>query len=259
MPHRLSNVDFGKTADDYATHRAGFPDSFYTWLERYGVQPAGKQLVDLGTGTGTLARGFAKRGAHVIGIDPSAQMLDQARDLAARESQTIEFNLASAEQTGLADQSVDIVCAGQCWHWFNRARAAAECRRILKPNGSIVIGHFDWIPSPGNVVAATEELIRKHNPQWNMHGGTGVHSKWFADLTAAGFADLLSHSHDEFTTYSHAAWRGRIRASAGIGASLSAEAIKRFDEEHAQMLAASFPGEPLQTHHRVFFLIARAP
>jgi SAM-dependent methyltransferase len=249
-------VDFGKTATDYATFRAGFPPSFYLWLERYGVPISGKQVVDLGTGTGTLARGFAQRGARVIGIDPSVPLLDQAGKLATIENLKIDFIEGTAEKTSLDDRSVDIVCAGQCWHWFDRPRTALECRRILKSNGVVVVAHFDWIPLPGNVVEATETLIRAHNPNWKMHGGNGVHGRWFADLSAAGFVDLLSHSHDELVPYSHEAWRGRIRASAGIAASLSPEAVAKFDEEHARILREKFPEEPLQTHHRVFFLIA---
>src|SRR5215831_13742799 len=179
-------IDFGKTAKDYASHRAGFPPSFYEWLERYGVGATGKRVVDLGTGTGTLARGFAQRGSSVVGIDPSSRLLEQARLLAGRENLEIEFVSGTAETTGIADRSVDLVCAGQCWHWFDRSRAAAECRRIPKPGGYAVIAHFDWIPLPGNVVAATESLIRSHNPNWLFHSGNGVYGKWFGDLSGAG-------------------------------------------------------------------------
>jgi SAM-dependent methyltransferase len=252
------DIDFGKTAEDYATYRAGFPDSFYAAVEREGVQPRGAALVDLGTGTGTLARGFAKRGARVIGIDPAEPLLAQARLLAEREKLIAEFRAGRAEETGLADDSADIVCAGQCWHWFDRPRAAREVLRLLRPGGTLLIAHFDWIPLSGNVVDATEALIREHNPEWKMSGGHGLYGKWFADLSNAGFTDLRSHSHDEFVPYSHEAWRGRIRASAGISASLSPEAVERFDRAHAKLLAERFPQEPLMTHHRVFFLLARA-
>src|SRR5215468_8180096 len=71
--------DFGATAADYATHRAGFPDSFFARLAALGIGVGGQQLVDVGTGTGTLARGFARRGCRVIGIDPKEAMLAQAR------------------------------------------------------------------------------------------------------------------------------------------------------------------------------------
>jgi predicted RNA methylase len=56
-------VDFAKTAEDYRRHRAGFPGSFFDRLAAYGIGHVGQRVVDLGTGTGTLARGL--RGAAV--------------------------------------------------------------------------------------------------------------------------------------------------------------------------------------------------
>lgn len=77
-------LDFGLTASDYAKHRAGFPDSLFERLRAFGIGIAGQDVVDLGTGTGALARGFARRGCRVTGIDPSESMLAAARQLRPR-------------------------------------------------------------------------------------------------------------------------------------------------------------------------------
>jgi len=143
------NINFGLTADDYAKHRAGFPDDFFDRVYADGFVKAGASLLDLGTGTGTLARGFALRGCRVTGIDPSAQMLEQAKDLDKQVGVEVEYRVAKAEATRLPDASFDIVTAGQCWHWFDRPTAAQEVKRILKPGGTIIIAHFDWLRSRG--------------------------------------------------------------------------------------------------------------
>ena len=252
-------IDFGKTADDYATHRAGFPDSFFDRLLTDGLVTDGKALVDLGTGTGTLARGFAHRGAHVIGIDPSVEMLAAARQTAQAENLTVQFQEGSAEDTGLSNDSAEIVTAGQCWHWFDRPAAAAEIARILRPGGTLVIGYFDWIPLPGNVLAATETLIEKYNPNWRGGGGRGLYPRWLTDLGQAGYRNIRTWSYDEWPSYSHAAWCGRVRASAGIAASLAPDAVAAFDAEHAAMLGRDFPDDPFSVHHRVFCVLATPP
>lgn len=253
------NIDFGRTADDYRRYRAGFPDSLFTRLAVHGVGIAGQRLLDIGTGTGTLARGFAKRGCAVTGLDPSTQLTAQARELDREANVSIDYITARAEDSGLLTASFDVISAGQCWHWFDRPRAAAECFRLLKPGGVVLCTNFDWLPWPGTVVAATERLILEHNAEWRGHSGHGIHYKAFADLSGAGFDALQSFSYDEAVPYSHAAWRGRIRASAGIAASLSPEAVARFDAAHAAMLAERFPHDPLLTPHRVFALIGRKP
>ena len=251
--------NFGATADDYARYRAGFPDSLFDRLARFDIGEAGQSVVDLGTGTGALARGFARRGCRVVGIDPAKPLLQQARLVDAAEGIRIDYRVAHAEDTGLPSQSVDVVSAGQCWHWFDRVRATAEVARILQPEGRLVIAHFDWIPLTGNVVQATEALIASHNPAWTWGGGLGVHPQWLRDLGEAGFRTLESFSYDVTASYTHEAWRGRIRASAGVSASLSPDQVQAFDEALAQLLAAQYPSPMLQVPHRVFAVIARGP
>jgi SAM-dependent methyltransferase len=253
------DLDFGRTASDYAQHRAGFPESLFVRLAVHGVGIAGQRLLDIGTGTGTLARSFAKRGCHVTGLDPSTNLTAQARELDSEAGVSIDYLIARAEETGLLAANFDVITAGQCWHWFDRPRAAAECWRLLKPGGIVLCTNFDWLPWPGSVVEATEKLILEHNPLWPAHGGNGIHAKGFADLTGAGFEALQSFSYDEAAPYTHEGWRGRIRASAGIAASLPPEAVARFDAAHAQMLSEQFPDETLLTPHRVFALIGRKP
>lgn len=251
------SIDFGLTADDYARHRAGFPESFFERLAAQGIGVAGQSLVDLGTGTGTLARGFARRGCLVVGIDPAAQMIAQARHLSERAGLAVEYRQATAEATGLPDACADVLTAGQCWHWFDGPAAAREARRLLRPGGVAVIAHFDWIPLAGNVVAATEELILKHNPAWALGGGSGLYPRWLRDLAEAGFGELSTCSYDLFVPYTHGDWRGRIRASAGVGASLPPAQVGAFDAELAALLAARFPESVLQVHHRVWAVLAR--
>lgn len=186
-------------------------------------------------------------------------MLEQARELSRREGVEAEYIQARAEDSGLPGASFDLVSAGQCWHWFQRPRAAAETWRLLRPGGALLIAHFDWLPLPGSVVEATESLILKHNPAWQLAGGCGIHWRWFADLAGAGFIALESFSYDLGQPYSHEAWRGRIRASAGVAASLDAAGVAAFDAAHAALLAERFPQPILRVPHRVFALIGRKP
>jgi SAM-dependent methyltransferase len=234
------NINFGLTAEDYAKHRAGFPDVFFERIFSWGIVKEGDSLVDLGTGTGTLARGFALRGCNVIGLDISAQLLEQAKDLGTQAGLNIDFRFAKAESTGLPDEAFDVVTAGQCWHWFDRPIVAAEVRRILKPDGRVIIAHFDWLPLKDNIVDATEKLIKKYNPKWyeTSANGFGLYPQWLRDLGEAGFHDIQTFSFDMDVSYTHEAWRGRIRASAGVGASLSAEEVSKFDSELKSMLEA---------------------
>jgi SAM-dependent methyltransferase len=251
----VAGTNFGKAAADYGTFRAGFPDSLFDRLHAFQIGVPGQTIVDLGTGTGTLARGFAGRGCAATGLDPDARMLEKARELDERAGVSVAYLRATAESTGLRSGIADVVAAGQCWHWFDRPRALVEARRILRLNGKLVIAHFDWLPLAGNVVEATEGLIKRYNPAWHLHGGMGMYPQWLPGLSAAGMKGIETFSYDLNVPYSPEAWRGRIRASAGIVA-LDAQAASRFDQEFAQLLASVFPAAVLDVPHRVFAITA---
>ena len=255
----LIAADFGKTSADYARYRPGFPSSFFQRLAAHGVGCAGQRILDLGTGTGTLARGFAQTGAAVVGLDVSANQIDAAAKLDREAGVRVEYVVGRAEATGLSAAAFDIVVAGQCWHWFDSAAAMAEITRLLKPDGRLVICHFDWLPLSGNVVEATEQLIAAHNPAWRFFGGHGIYPQWAVDAGRAGYRNLEIFAYDHAQRASHESWRGRIRASAGVGASLSPEAVAKFDAELAALLRTRFPAEPLEVPHRVFAMIAKRP
>ena len=253
-----TKIDFGKTAGDYTKHRAGFPDAFFERLATMGVIRAGMKALDLGTGTGTVARGNAARGLEVTGLDKSTALMEQAKLLDVEAGVAVRYVERTAEATGFPDHTFDIVTAGQCWHWFKRDETANEVRRILKPGGRLVVAHFDWIALADNVADATENLIRSYNDGWNLWGGTGIYPQWLRDMGTAGFQQIESFTFDMDTPYSHEAWRGRVRASAGVGASMPPDRVAKFDAELAAILAGKFP-EPMTVLHRIFAAIGISP
>ncbi len=251
-------VDFGRTAADYGRWRAGYPEELYTRLASFGVGVVGQRILDLATGTGFLGRGFARRGCAVTGLDISLPLMSEARRLDSDEGLAMNYLRARAESLPLRGGSFDVVTAGQSWHWFDRVAVAHEARRVLRPGGWLGIAPFDWIPLPGNVVEATEPLIMRHNPAWHLGGGLGIHPAYTRDVGLAGFIDLETFSFDVQVPYTHEGWRGRIRASAGIGGQLPPAQVADFDAEHTAMLRARFPQDPLDVLHRTFAIVCRA-
>lgn len=250
-------VDFGATARDYARYRTEFPAEFFGRLVALGVGLAGHRVVDLGTGTGVLARGLAAAGCTVTGVDIAPELLEEAQRQDAAAGLKTTYRLAPAEETGLPSGSWDVVSAGHCWHWFDRLRTAAEARRLLAPNGAIVICYRDHLIEPGNVCDASEELAFSYNSDWPMSGGISDHPEWADELVSAGFKDLHAFSFDVTVSFTHEAWRGRMRSSSGIGASLPQAQVKAFDTELARLLKDRFPHEPLEIPHRISALIGR--
>jgi 2-polyprenyl-3-methyl-5-hydroxy-6-metoxy-1,4-benzoquinol methylase len=85
------NADFGKTAVDYGKHRAGFPSELFDRLAAMGIGRAGARTLDLGTGTGTIARSLAQRGCDSIGLDRSAPLMEEARRMDREAGVTVRY------------------------------------------------------------------------------------------------------------------------------------------------------------------------
>ena len=256
----IEGTKFGSAAKEYAEHRKGFPDSTFNELQKLDVGKPNQSLLDLGCGTGTLARGFAQRGCKVTGADIDHRMLEEASKLATKEGVEVAWLEASAENTGLPDSAFDAITAGQCWHWFDQVPTITECARLLKPDGKLALCWFDWLPLPGTVPFVTEELIESHNPDWAL-GGVRTRGDYY-DLFKSTFTQYSMKIVGGFdfvddTTYSRISWRKRIQASAGIVA-LSPEKALAFDQELDQILIKEFGTGDLKTPHSVVsFVLAK--
>ncbi len=260
----VPRVDFDRTVNDYVSHRIGFPDTFFHKLGSRGIGAPQQTLLDLGTGTGVLARGLARGGCRVFGLDVAPALIAAAQKLDAQAGVRVEYLLAPAEQVPLPAGSLDVITAGQSWHWFDRRAVMAEVRRLLRPGGVLLIAAFDWIPFSGNVVERTEELIEKHNPAQpkphiRLGMGAGIYPPFVRDLCEGGLLEIETWSYDHPVRYTHAGWRGRIRASQGVGATLSPRQVAAFDEELLRMLQTEFPNDPLLIPHRVWVAQGRQP
>lgn len=252
------NADFGRTSRDYGQYRAGFPDAFFERLIDAGFVAPGDRVLDLGTGTGTIARGLARRGCRVTGLDPAREQIAEAERLDRAAGVAVEYVVAKAEATTLPDHAFNVVTAGQCWYWFDRPRVGTEIRRLLLGGGRLIIANFDRLAHTDNVVEATDRLLRAHSPRLTPRRTNGIYPDWLTDMASAGFGRLETFSFDVALVYTHEAWRGRIRASAGVGAILPPEKVAQFDAELATLLSQRFP-EPLSVPHRVWAAIGVAP
>jgi hypothetical protein len=149
------------------------------------------------------------------------------------------------------------VTVAQCWHWFDRELAPREIFRVLRPTGSVAVVYQTHIPMPGSVAEATEQLILKHRPGWRHANSTGLNGQVLRDLQACGFIGIESFSFDIKANLTREQWRGFIRTTSPVGASMSPDQIERFDREHEALLG-NWP-EILAIPHRVFAAVARKP
>ncbi len=155
---------FNNRVENYAAYRPDYPAEVVTYLqEKHGLE-AGKTVADVGAGTGISTALFLKAGYTVFAVEPNVEMLHKAVEALGRFPGFHPVN-GSAEDTTLANESVDAVIAGQAFHWFDAEKSKAEFQRILKPGGITVL-----IWNERNVLTPFEKeyetLISRHGKDY---------------------------------------------------------------------------------------------
>jgi SAM-dependent methyltransferase len=127
----------GRVAE-YERYRLRYPGAVIEILKtRCGLERE-HLVADIGAGTGMLAELFLDHGNAVVAVEPNDEMRGACERLASVWPGLTVKN-ATAETTGLESASVDFVAVGRAWHWFDREKAVAEFRRILRPGGWVAL------------------------------------------------------------------------------------------------------------------------
>jgi SAM-dependent methyltransferase len=233
-------IDWSRTSLDYAAHRPGPPQRLFELLAALGVGRPEQRALDLGTGTGLVARELARRGATVSGIDVAPGQIEAARQSAADEGLAIDFVVAAAEACPFAAASFDVAIASQCWMYFDVERTLAELRRVLAPGGRLVTTHFNWLPRLDEIARASEALVLAANPRWQ--GGDWAGTIAGEPAWAPGRATVEAMFwFDADVPFTRASWRGRMRACRGVGATLAEPEVAAFDAALAAWLDRNAP------------------
>ena len=146
-PHhqRQAAESFGSDPERYDRARPRYPDVL---IERIVAAAPGGLVLDVGVGTGIVARQFQAAGCQVLGVDPDARLAEFAR----RSGVAVE--VSSFEGWEAADRQFDAVVSGESWHWVDPVAGAAKAALVLRPGGRLAVF---W--NTGQPPAALEEAF----------------------------------------------------------------------------------------------------
>jgi ubiquinone/menaquinone biosynthesis C-methylase UbiE len=140
------------------------------------------RVVDIGCGPGPAGRRAARRAAAATGIDPDPAMLRLARWITAlRRSPNVDWLEGRAEKLPLADSEATVAWAiNSVHHWGDRGAGIGEARRILAPDGRLVL--VERQAAPGARGHAAHGLTRDQAEDLTR------------ELTALGFDQVRLHT-----------------------------------------------------------------
>jgi SAM-dependent methyltransferase len=127
--NRIRAESFGQDAERYDRARPSYPAEMVDDL--LAGKPA--RVLDVGCGTGKVARLFLARGCEVLGVEPDPRMARVA------ESRGIPVEVASFEAWDPGHRIFDLVVSGQAWHWVDASVGARKVAAILPAGGRLAI------------------------------------------------------------------------------------------------------------------------
>jgi SAM-dependent methyltransferase len=130
---------FASTVELYEDLRPPYPDEIFHAVALQLNVSKQQALIDLGTGPGLLALGFAPYVGRIVGVDPEPEMLAAAKLAAARVGQNLTLIECKAEALPDDVGSFDVVTIGRALHWMDRAGALRQFERLVARDGAIAV------------------------------------------------------------------------------------------------------------------------
>ncbi len=154
---RNSKTRFSETVQNYNQYRPSYPQKLIEWIIAASMIKPKDTIVDIGCGTGISTRLFADKGFKVIGVDPNADMLEDAR----KRGGDILYQKGDAENSNVSNNSANLIVSAQAFHWFNIDNTMKELKRVLKPNGFCCA--FWNVRKQNLLTKGYEAIIRKYS------------------------------------------------------------------------------------------------
>ena len=138
QPSHQGTTRFSNRVADYVRSRPRYPHGILDILRSDAGLTNSMVMADIGSGTGFSAEPFLQNGNIVYGVEPNADMRSAAETLLASYPNFRSVS-GTAEATTLAERSIDLIVAGQAFHWFDPPRSRVEFRRVLRDDGPVAL------------------------------------------------------------------------------------------------------------------------
>lgn len=163
---------FSNRVEDYLQYRPDYPvGSVNLIIEQFDLNQD-SEVADIGSGTGKFTQLFNNRVKTIYGIEPNNEMREASKIFLSDQKNYVPVE-GDAENTSLAENTIDAVVCAQAFHWIDKKKAKEEFTRILKKEKNVaVLFNNRKIDNP--FLMEYEELLKKYANDYNEVSQTNL-------------------------------------------------------------------------------------
>jgi ubiquinone/menaquinone biosynthesis C-methylase UbiE len=210
MSSKNSTTRFSSRVENYIKYRPGYPQAVVDLLNaRCGLTSA-SAIADVGSGTGILTELLLRSGNKVFAVEPNRDMREAAERLLRQYPNFISVD-GTAEATNLKDASVNLIVAGQAFHWFERSKTRREFLRVLKPGGWVALIWNDRNTTATPFLKAYEALLQTYATDYAAVDHKQIDTAVIASFFGAGKFEQASFPNEQVFDFEGV--KGRLESS----------------------------------------------
>lgn len=211
--HLNSTKRFGNRVENYAKYRPSYPNEILESINEKMQKKSDYIIADIGSGTGIFSKLLLKTEKIVFGIEPNFEMREYAENYFVENKKFISIN-GTAENTGLKENSVDLITVAQAFHWFEVEPTKKEFIRIAKDDAYLMLIWNDRKIEKSGFSYEYEEMLKKECSEYSEVSHKNIIDKDIEEFYSPNKVEKIVFSNSQIFNYEEL--KGRLMSSSYV-------------------------------------------
>ena len=209
----ISTLRFSDRVENYVRYRPSYPAALIECLSEQAKLNSESIIADIGAGTGILTSLLLPVAGTVHAVEPNAEMRAASEKFHDSHKNFLSVE-GTAEATTLPDPSIDLITAGQSFHWFDLPPTRTEFARVLKPGGQVALIWNERLVDTTPFLVAYDDLLKTKAVDYDQVNHTRIDATAISEFFAPADFEIVTFDNEQL--FDLQGLRGRALSSSYV-------------------------------------------